>query len=350
MKRLLSLSLAMILALGMASAVFATTTTEYEIETTGYTLDDDGVIDVAGDSDKIDEGDTVNPGDTVYYLIHDADGEEIDDSDMVKGVTIKQTWDMGKEYVQSVSVVKKKYVTSTTSAYYYFLAVAYKNSTSTSAYDVTGEITIKKTTTTNTVGIPFTATLDINNGFAFDEADDFNITDETMLFNFSSTGELGDGSAVTGDQTFSILDEHYFDVDVTGQGKLLLYADTDYNSTIAAKYPAANLEFLNMNGASFNKTGELTILADPDTYLYSVNSDGSLSKVKAEYDEYEEAFKVTTRTLGKYVVSDIELNVSSASSSSSEEEVVAVIIDDTNTTSSTTTTVVKANPSTGAAA
>ena len=31
--------------------------------------------------------------------------------------------------------------------------------------------------------------------------------------------------------------------------------------------------------------------------------------VNAEYDEYDEAFVVKTRTLGKYVISDVELTI-----------------------------------------
>jgi hypothetical protein len=126
-------------------------------------------------------------------------------------------------------------------------------------------------------------------------------------------------------------------VNVTGQGKLLLYYDEKFNASVAAAYPYANLDFVNFNGASFNRTGTLSILAEEGSYLYALNADGSLSKISAEYDEYEEAFKISTRTLGKYVISDTELTLVAASTSSTAS-------------SSNSSTGTKTNPGTGAAA
>jgi hypothetical protein len=339
MKKLFTFTLAVLMGLALTSVAMASA--EYTVDSAGYALVD-GIINVAT-SELIAEGDTVNPGQTLYYMIYDDDGDMITDSDMVKSTTLKQSWDMGKSYIKSVSIVKKKYVdtANSISTYAYFVAIAYQATNSTSIDDISGEITLKKTSTSGTYGVPFTATLYINNPFSYDEADDFEITDEIMLFNFSSTGLLGGGSAATGDQTFSIIGDHYFDVDVTGQGKLLLYADTDYNSTVAAKYPEANLDFLNMNGASFNKIGELTILAEEGSYLYAQNSDGSLSAVKAEYDEYEEAFKIKTRTLGSFVISDAELDLIE------EEEEIAVIVEEPEEEQAPV--LVKPNPGTGVA-
>ncbi|MEG2144975.1 MAG: hypothetical protein RRY40_06565, partial [Oscillospiraceae bacterium] len=72
-------------------------------------------------------------------------------------------------------------------------------------------------------------------------------------------------------------------------------------------YPTANLDFLNGNGASFNKIGVMTLSAEKDSFIYRINNDGSLTRVNAVYDEYEEAYTFKTRTLDKYVISDIEL-------------------------------------------
>ncbi len=395
MKKLLALSLALVMALGMTSVAFAaeatyyiggdltaaagtadayTLTTPVVVSPTGFRATD-GILDP---TKKVTSATAaVTPAWTVYYLLSTTAGVALTDADQVKGATIKQTWDMGKDYVESVSIVKKKY---STIGYFYFVAVTYKSSTSTTAYDIAGELTVKKTTTTTssgaTTGAPFTSTLTIGTPYTFSNATTMNIASEsTKLYNFAKTGAIAtqiakdaeyasvyaatvgtdavkDAAAtaaallittgtsiIEGDQTITTDAGHYFDVDVTGQSKILLYYDEKYNATVAAVYPSANLDFVNFNGASFNKTGELTILADPDTFLYALNSDGSLSKIKAEYDEYEEAFKVTTRTLGKYVISDTELTLVAASSVASSSAVT-----------SSTTTPVKTNPGTGAAA
>ena len=85
--------------------------------------------------------------------------------------------------------------------------------------------------------------------------------------------------------------------------------------------------------------GELTIEAPEGSFLYAVNADGSVSAIKAEYDEQEEAFKLKTRTLGAYVISDSELKTGVSTGTSSESE-----------NNSGTTENVKPNPSTGAIA
>ncbi len=442
MKKLLALSLALVMALGMTSVALASTTYYIGGNLTGVITDGvlagvsattDGVGFRATDgvvvsTKKVGPSDNITPGWTVFYVITDETGKLLTDSDQVKGATIKQTWDMGKDYIDSISIVKKKFI----SDYYYFVAIAYKTSTSTGIYDIAGDVTLTKSTTTTssgaTTGEPFSATLTIAASFSFANANSLNIASETTaLYNFASSGGIATQNAkdaasaaqttytgaqqeaaytyckgatataaydlagtytdlaalvadagatppttafstadllkvntyalvlakataanavttgteaIEGDQTITTDTGYYFDVDLTGQGKLLLYYDEKYNSTVAATYPSANLDFVSFNGVSFNKTGELTILADPDTFLYALNADGSLSTIKSTYDEYEEAFKITTRTLGKYVISDIELKLVAASSVASS----------TDSATSSTTTPVKTNPGTGAAA
>ncbi len=334
MKKLLALSLALVMALGMTSVALAVEAT-YTVNPTGYKTTD-GVVDVAK---TVAAGTNVTPGSVVYYQLLDDSAAGLTDADQVKGATIKQTWDMGKDFIDSVSIVKKKL--SSDSIYYYFVCVTFKASTSTSVADFAGEISIKKSTTSTsggvTTGAAFVATFNINGPFSFTNAAGISdiAAESTKLYNFgtSGTGAL----SLSGEQSFTFANGNYFDVDLTAQGKMLLYYDSKYNSTVAATYPSANLDFVSYNGASFNKIGELTILADPGTFLYAMNADGSLSTIKASYDEYEEAFKLSTRTLGKYVISDTELKLVAPVASSS-------------TASSSTTTPVKTNPGTGAAA
>jgi hypothetical protein len=189
MKKLLALSMALVMALAMTSMATAATAA-YVIDTTGYRLTD-GVVDDSG-SKTVAAGDNVTPGWTVYYQMFMADGTTgLTDADQVKSASIKQTWDMGKEYIESVSIAKKKLDSDST--YYYFVEVKFKSSTSTSIEDFSGEISVKKSTTTTsggvTTGEPFEATLDVSGTYAFPYAtgiDDI-AAESTKLYNFGSS-------------------------------------------------------------------------------------------------------------------------------------------------------------------
>ena len=102
-------------------------------------------------------------------------------------------------------------------------------------------------------------------------------------------------------------DEAEFEVDVTGQGKLNLAWNTDFNKEFAAMYDYANIDFLTFEYTpSFNKTGTLYLYAPEDAFVYEVTADGA-KEVKAEWDEDYEAWVIKTRTLGSYAISDVEL-------------------------------------------
>ena len=98
-----------------------------------------------------------------------------------------------------------------------------------------------------------------------------------------------------------------FTVDVTGQGKVNLAWNTDFDKEFANKYDYANIDFVTFVGKpSFNKTGTLYIYADEDEFVYEVTEDGAKA-VKAEWNEDYEAWELKTRTLKSYAISDVEL-------------------------------------------
>jgi hypothetical protein len=121
-------------------------------------------------------------------------------------------------------------------------------------------------------------------------------------------------------------------IDATSEKEVLLGYDTDDVDEIVEAYGDANLDFYALTG-TFKKTAEVTIEAAEGSYLYQI-VDGKVKAVKAEYDEFEEAFIFNTRTLGTYVVSDIELTAAA-------DDAVETVVSGTTTS---------ANPSTGAAA
>ena len=127
-------------------------------------------------------------------------------------------------------------------------------------------------------------------------------------------------------------DQAMFTVDVTGQGRLNLSWNTDFDKEFAAMYDYANLDFLTFSGEpSFNRNGYLYIFADEDAFVYGKGTDGAVD-IGAEWDEDMEAWRIRTRDLTSYVISDVEL-----------DEKTVTDTDD----SSSTTDGGKVNPDTG---
>ena len=106
-------------------------------------------------------------------------------------------------------------------------------------------------------------------------------------------------------------EDAWFEVDARGQSALNMEFDFDWNEEIADLFPNANIDFLNFTSTpAFNRTGDLWITADPDTFIYEVTEDGVKEIANAEYDEDEEAWHIRTRKLTAYAISDRELDTS----------------------------------------
>lgn len=351
MKKFLAVALAAMLAVSLSATAFAAVTPVKG-------LDDYPMLyeaDASNAKFRFVASGSVPHGETVYYQFLSVNntpakqsyaqghvvGNFITDYDAIRGTSIKQQWEMNGKAVEKVEIVKKKFG-SAASDYAYYLAVKLRSSSTVKKQDVVGTITLRKTGTdgfqigdapniTNTIShsIGFTA--------SYPENDTDTITDKytVMFVGGSSGGEIS--------LDFEKAPDNYFEVDTRGQGELLVKADTKYNYDIAEKYPNANLDFFNCYDVTFNRVGDLTIAAEKGSYLYQVKGN-SLTPVKANYDNYEEAFKLKTRTLGNYVISDKKLSnldISSSEPSSSEPA---------SSTPSTTTPGAKPNPNTGARA
>ena len=82
-----------------------------------------------------------------------------------------------------------------------------------------------------------------------------------------------------------------------------------FNKEIADLFPKANIDFISWNAEpATNRTGDLYITADEDTFLYEVTENGIKEVKGAKYDEDEGAWHIRTRKLTSYAVSDIELD------------------------------------------
>ncbi len=224
--------------------------------------------------------------------------------------------------------------------YYYFLAVSLKSSTTTSDTDVIGTVTFNKSKDPKVDDLVVDVSMTVDWANSYRTATDFEVDGDVgplksetyYALKFSADDEVA----------IEFSDDSIFTVDVSGQSKLLVYYDTKYNSKIAAKYPLAELNFWNGNGAKFNRVGEMFIPVKEDyaQFLYQVNADGTLSEVTgAEYDKYDEGFYFYTRVLGTYVISDMELDLKPVVTTPAPEQVPVV-----------TPPPAVTNPSTGAAA
>ena len=130
---------------------------------------------------------------------------------------------------------------------------------------------------------------------------------ENAIFDAGKTGIVSFADE-EGEIDIEFGDQAMFTVDVTGQGKLNLTWNTTFDKEFAAKYDYANLDFINFEGEpSFNKTGDFYIFADEDAFIYRKGAEG-VEAVNAEWDEDMDAWRIRTRKLDSFVISDVELD------------------------------------------
>ena len=343
----------------------------YPIDTTligpfGYNSDDKNLT-----IDSVEYGKTAYFLLTEYYLDSGEETRLVTQSESTDKLKVKGDWEEGKSLVDGMAITKKKVngfgvyddlddkdnftedadFTSdmandygfVSGKYYYMVAITVEDSSSTSDADIIGTLTLSKSKKPKADDIDFDVAINVDWEQSYRKTEDLTIEGDydpiysetyyALKFDCDEEIELG------------FNDDSTFTVDVSGQPKTLLYFDTDFNSSIAAKYPLAELNFWNGNGAKFNRTGEMFLSIGEEDYdnyyLYQINSDGSLSEVaNAEYDDADEGFYFKTRTLGSYVVSDMELDTSATESSDESDDIVVTPVDP----------VTPVNPGTGARA
>lgn len=108
-----------------------------------------------------------------------------------------------------------------------------------------------------------------------------------------------------------------FRVRILDQKSLYLGFSESANKTIANKYPNAELTFLDWTARpTFEYAGTLSIVMDPDQYIYGIKDDNTLYSLGGKYnaDEYVYVME-NVKTLGSYVISDTQLSASGSSSS-----------------------------------
>ena len=233
--------------------------------------------------------------------------------------------------------------------YRYLIVMELKDSTTTASKDLFGEMYIGRTSNGAKDNRPLKFNLTVSNDKDDQtDADYFEVKGkENWVIDFDDSDVCDiEFMSENGNTSYAL-----FTVDASGQGKENVGFSVKFNSEIAAKYPEANLEFIKFTATpTFNRTGELWIYADEDSYIYEVTADGLKEIKNAEYDETAEAWYIKTRTLKSYVTSDVELDVTASSSSSEDASSSGTSSNPvTGGTTGTTggNTNVKPNPNTG---
>ncbi len=317
MKKIFALALAAVMTAGMTTVAFAATTADVNLAkdtATGMFIDDDDDGKFASSEEKytVKAGESVtfskpDGGKKVALPLYDKSGAAIDEKDDIKGYKVKAEWKVGKvDEKPAIELVKID------SKYIYAVTFTLPEAADTKALDLAGEISVYKNSSdlkdgaanedyiTVKIGGDYGYTEDTLAGWGSDLKDA-----EIVVFKTALSG----GTALEGEETLTFGDSFEFEVDVTGQGKLNLKNNVDFNKEFAAMYDYANIDFITFEKEpTFNKNGTVYIYADEDEFVYEVTEDGAKAIKGLKWDEDYEAWTFKTRTLGSYAISDVELD------------------------------------------
>ena len=193
--------------------------------------------------------------------------------------------------------------------YTYWVEIQTKDSNSTKELDVAGTLYLgtsknKAEDKNNEAGIDFTLS---------NRVSDYNkpgIVEDDYTFEADKNGAVkfsDDAEEVT--LYFGSKEDAWFTFNAKGQSALNFGYTLKFNKEIADLFPKANIDFISWNAEpTTNRTGDLYITAEEDTFLYEVTENGIKEVKGAKYDENEGAWHLRTRKLTSYAVSDIELD------------------------------------------
>ena len=359
MKKIFALALAAVMTAGMATTSFATSL-EARNDAEVVLLGGFKMVDVYVDSndnnrfnesddtftpDKgsektngkftssvvVNEGDIANVdlsvvkgGKKVAIPLLDKDGNMIDDKDAVRRIKVKAEWKVGelseKPEIEFVKIGAE---------YAYAVTFTLPESAEIKTTDLAGKIAVYESSSQlkDNYSDKEYITLSFGSEYGF-KTEDYDGSD-------LAKAEVVDFDDYSDDvETLTFGDDFEFEVDLSGQGKLNLKNNRDFNKEFAEMYDYANIDFITFEyEPTFNKNGVAYIYADEDAFVYEVTADGAKEIPGLTWDEDYEAWTFKTRTLKSYAISDVEL----------DEKTVTEDKDDT----SSTTDGGKENPDTG---
>ena len=207
----------------------------------------------------------------------------------------------------------KEELTKPVTGYTYWVEVKTKKSDSTKELDVAGTLylgTSKNKAEDAQTGSDKAVDFTLSN-----RVEDYNkpgIVEDEYTFEADKNGAVkfsDDAEEVT--LYFGSNEDAWFTFNAKGQDALNFGYTLKFNKEIADLFPKANIDFISWNAEpTTNRTGDLYITADEDTFLYEVTENGIKEVKGAKYDEDEGAWHIRTRKLTSYAISDIELDTS----------------------------------------
>ena len=258
----------------------------------------------------VNEGDIANVdlsvvkgGKKVAIPLLDKDGNMIDDKDAVRRIKVKAEWKVGelseKPEIEFVKIGAE---------YAYAVTFTLPESAEIKTTDLAGKIAVYESSSQlkDNYSDKEYITLSFGSEYGFN-TEDYDGSD-------LAKAEVVDFDDYSDDvETLTFGDDFEFEVDLSGQGKLNLKNNRDFNKEFAAMYDYANIDFINfVKTPSFNKNGTVYIYADEDAYIYEVTADGAKEIKGLKWDEDYEAWTFKTRTLKSYAISDVELTEKTA--------------------------------------
>ena len=342
MKKILALAMAALMTAGMTTVAFAADEHPVLVGESNP-VNNDVYVDKNDDEkftatevvDTFSKNGTVNidkiaGGKKVAIPLYMSDGTQALDKDDIKGYKVKTEWSVGDlDDKATIELVKFD------SGYVYAVTFTLPESAVTKDSDLAGKVSVYKSTSdlrdetqTQYISVNFGATYGYNED-TLENLIDVDMKDaEIVVFKDA----LVNGDGLEGEYSMNFGDLMEFEVDVTGQGKLNLKWNTEFDPEFAAYYDYANIDFITFEfEPSFNKIGQVWIYADEDAFIYKKGAEGAEKINGLEWDEDYEAWTFKTRELGAYVISDVEL----------DEKTVTEDKDDTTTDDG------KTNPDTG---
>ena len=310
MRKALSLVLAVVMVLGMATVAFAATERpvlglDTDNMTTDPTKTDKGI----GATGSAEYGKTiyipivykevtVAGGVNDYLKVDTANSDYV--KDVINGIRVKVSYDMGKEFVSGTpDVVTKKATDLGLTDYVYYLAI---ETVEAPEETDTNDVIMYVDLNTNSEDIPVTIALD-NGTLNIDSDMGFEIgTEESGIISFDEI-DYTDPIDISFDDDYAI-----FTVNAKGESDKPLYFDYEVNQAVLDANPTANIDFLRFKDApSFYKSGTMAITCDADAFVYEITEDNEVVALQGEYNKETEMFEFRTRTLGYYAISDVEL-------------------------------------------
>ena len=212
----------------------------------------------------------------------------------------------------TVSTIDKTVEIRNSSSYTYWVEVKTKDDITTKELDLAGTLYLGTTKNAAEKGTNKLSVGETLTNRLYDSSNNFLSVEDEVTIDPDANGAVKfDPAAEEVTIYFGDNEDAWFTFNAQGQSALNFAYTTKFNKEIADLFPKADIDFITWTAApAANRTGDLYITADEDTFLYEVTEDGIKEVNGAKYDEDEGAWRIRTRKLAAYAISDMELDTS----------------------------------------